>query len=143
VFEVDVEQTDPMIERPHTWTVHLWTSQSNSNEITPAQLGWIMADPFQAGRPDLRAGCEEVGVRYWDCAARSSKYTLVVVEVIEMTGGDRPEVYATRTHALAFENGSRYEKPVEIPLCAYAEMPAPASAIEPPADGPETKSTEH
>lgn len=131
VFEVEVEQTDPMIKRPHTWTVRLWTSESNSDEITPARVEWIMADPCQACRPDLRAGCDEIGVRYWDCGPRSTlKYTIVVVEVIEMTGGDRPEVYATKTHALAFENGGQYEKEVELPLVTDANMHAHAAALE-------------
>jgi len=143
VFEVELEQTEPMIKRPHTWTVRLWTSESNSDEITPARVAWIMEDSFQACRPDLRAGCDEVGLRYWDCGPRSSaKFTIVVVEVIEMTGGDRPEVYATKTHALAFENGRQYEE-VEIPQVTDANMHAQAAAIEVQADAPESGSTEH
>jgi hypothetical protein len=131
IYEVEVEQTDPMIKRPHTWTVRLWTSESNSSEVTADRVAWITADSFQACRPDLRAGCDEVGVRYWDCGPRSRmKYTIVVVEVIEMTGGDRPEIYATKTHALAFENGKEYEEEVDMPLVTDANTHAEAAALE-------------
>ncbi len=131
VFRVRVEQTDPMIMRPHTWTARLWTSESNHAEVTPDRAGWIMADSWQSCRPDLKAGCEEIDLKYCAYGARSTaRYTVVVVEVIEMTGGDCPKVYATKTHALAFENGRQYEDPVVIPLCTDANLHAPAAALE-------------
>jgi len=131
IFEIEVEQKEPMIKRPHTWTVRVWTSESNSDLITMTQVAGIMSDLSQACMPDLRAGCEEAEVRYWDCNGRfKAKYTIVVVEVIEMTGGDHPTVYATKTHALAFENGAQSGKEVEIPLCTEANMGVQVSEVE-------------
>jgi hypothetical protein len=47
-----------------------------------------------------------------------------------MTGGDRPEIYATKTHALAFENGKEYEEDVAMPLVTDANTHAEAAALE-------------
>jgi hypothetical protein len=144
VFGVRVRQEEPTIIRPHTWTVRAWMSESNSADVTPDRVAWITADPCQACAPDLRAGCENVHLRVWDCRKGApAKYTVLVVEVIEMTGGERSEVYATKTHALAFENGRQVEQRVDMPLVTDANTHAEAAALQVILDNAETESTKY
>lgn len=120
-FDLEVEQTDPMIIRPHTWTVNVWSSVSNSADVSPGRVAWIMEEPPQACHPDHWAGTEESEFKYWRMDhPLTGKYVILVVEVVEMTGGERSQVYATKTYAAAFKNWGHYPKDVVIPLCTDA-----------------------
>jgi len=128
IFDVEVEQTDPMIERPHTWAVHAWVKRSHSDDVSAAHAAWIKEEPPHACRPALRAGREEVEVKYvLSDGAKGAKYLIVVVEVVEMTGGPHATVYATKTYARAFESHGSYPDDGVIPLCTDGVPIAEAS----------------
>ena len=118
IVDLEIEQKDPMIVRPHTWAVNVWAEATNSDDVTPGGVAWIKEGPPHARRPDLKAGCDEADVRRWQFdVPYTAKYVVVVVDVVEMTGGERSTVYATKTYAMAFKNHGNYEKDVVIPLC--------------------------
>ena len=131
ILDIEVEQKDPMIMRPHTWAVHVWARGSSTNDVTPASVAWMMEKPPQVCMPDLRAGKEEVELRYWDNNTGSgSKYCIVVVEVIEMTGGARSSPYASKLYSVALERGGHYKGEVAIPPCIEEAAPAAAAEVE-------------
>jgi hypothetical protein len=123
-LDVDVEQMEPYVEHGHTWTVHLWTGNSNTDVIEPGQLDWITATPWYAARPDLKAGRSEVEVDAMDYdVPRTPRYYVVVVQATERTGGEHPEVCTVVTHALAFDKAASYPKDVVIPRYGGSEPP--------------------
>jgi hypothetical protein len=123
-LDVNAEQMEPYVKRGHTWSVRMWTSNANSDVISPGQLDWIMSKPCDAARPDLKAGRSEVDVDTMDYRVpRTPRYYVVVVQATEMTGGQFPEACTVVTHAKAFDKAISYPKYVEIPRYVGSEAP--------------------
>jgi hypothetical protein len=141
-LDVHLQQTDPHVEPGHTWTVRVWTSISDSDVVSQQQLDSIMMQPWLAARPDLNAGKNDVEIDTMEYGVSTKpKYYVVVVQAIEMTQDEFPEVYQEATYAKAFDNGSSYKDYVDIPpysetASAHHGPPAQTSSPSEHAYGP-------